>query len=138
VTHDHVEALAIADRLAIMIEGRIVQYGAPQDVYDFPIDVHVARFLGSPPMNVIDGDMHLIGIRPEHAYLDDGSALRGRVVSAQTTGADRFIRARTPRGDVLLRLSAQQPCPATGAEIGIGFHAERIRRFERSTGRLLP
>jgi ABC-type sugar transport system ATPase subunit len=138
VTHDHVEALTIADRLAIMIDGRIVQYGAPQEVYDSPVDVHVARFLGSPPMNVIDGDMHLLGIRPEHTYLDASSALRGRVLSAQTTGADRFVHAVTPGGDVVLRLSAQQPCPSAGEEIGIGFHEERVRRFDRSTERLVP
>ncbi|HLI96797.1 MAG TPA: ABC transporter ATP-binding protein [Candidatus Baltobacteraceae bacterium] len=137
VTHDHVEALAIADRLAIMIDGRIVQYGAPQGVYDFPINVRVARFLGSPPMNVIDGDMQLLGIRPEHTYLDANSALRGHVTSMQTTGADRFLRTATTRGEIVLRLPAQQSCPAPGEEIGIGFHEDRVRRFDRSTGAIL-
>jgi multiple sugar transport system ATP-binding protein len=114
-----------------------VQYGAPQDVYDFPIDVQVARFFGSPPMNVLDGDMYLLGIRPEHAYIDASAALRGRVVSTRTTGADRLLRATTARGDVEIRLPAQQPCPSAGEEIGIGFEQQDVRRFDRTTGKLL-
>lgn len=137
VTHDHVEALSIADRLAIMIDGRIVQYGAPQDVYDFPVNVRVARFLGSPPMNVIDGDMHLLGIRPEHVHFDANAQLRGRVIAVQSTGIDRFVHASTPRGDVVLRLLAQQPRPASGEEIGISFDDAGVRRFDRTTGTLL-
>lgn len=137
VTHDHVEALSIADRLAIMIDGRIAQYGSPQDVYDFPIDVQVARFLGSPPMNVIDGDAHMLGIRPEHVRIDANAALRGRVVSNESTGADRFLHASTPRGEIVLRLPADRPQPAPGEEIGITFDEARIRRFDRSTGKLL-
>lgn len=137
VTHDHVEALSIADSLAIMIDGRIVQYGAPQDVYDSPRSVEVARFLGSPPMNLIDGDMHLLGIRPEHVRLDPNAALRGRVASIESTGADRFVRASTARGEVVIRLAAEQRQPAAGEDVGIAFEDARVRRFDRSTGRLL-
>jgi ABC-type sugar transport system ATPase subunit len=138
VTHDHVEALAIADRLAILIDGRIVQYGAPQDVYDFPANVQVARFLGSPPMNVLDGDMQLIGIRAEHVYIDEQSALRGRVLGTQTTGADRFVRIATPLGAIVMRLSAAQYWPGIGAEVGVVLDERYVRRFDRSTERLLP
>lgn len=137
VTHDHVEALSIADTLAVMIDGRIVQYGSPQDVYDFPIDVQVARFLGSPPMNVIDGDMHLLGIRPEHVHLDADATFRGRIVSLESTGADRFVRATTPRGEIAMRLAAGREQPAVGDEVGIVFDDARVRRYDRTTGRLL-
>lgn len=137
VTHDHVEALSTADRLAIMIDGRIAQYGAPQDVYDFPIDVQVARFLGSPPMNVIDGDMHLLGIRPEHVSIDRNADLRGRVVSIESSGADRFVHANTPRGEIVLRSPADRLQPSVGEEVGIAFDDAWIRRFDRSTGKLL-
>lgn len=137
VTHDHIEALAIADRLAIMIDGRIAQYGEPQDVYDSPVDVQVARFFGSPPMNVINGDMHLLGIRPENIDVDANAALRARVISVESTGADRFVHAVTPRGEIVLRLSASRTQPAVGEEIGIGFDRTRVCRFDRSTGKLL-
>jgi ABC-type sugar transport system ATPase subunit len=137
VTHDHVEALSIADRLAIMMDGRIVQYGAPQDVYDSPACVEIARFLGSPPMNVIDGEMHCIGIRPEHIRIDARATLRGRVVSLQSTGADRFARVQTPRGELIMRLPEGLRHPAIGEELGVAFDDTRIRRYDRSTGRLL-
>ncbi len=136
VTHDHVEALSIADNLAIMFEGRIAQYGRPQQVYDFPANVLVARFFGSPPMNLIDGDMHLLGIRAEHVRIDARAPLRGCVVSVQTTGSDRFVRAHTARGDMVLRLPAGAH-PAQGEEIGIAFDDAHVRRFDRSMGTLL-
>jgi multiple sugar transport system ATP-binding protein len=55
VTHDQVEAMTMGDRVCIMNEGRVVQIGAPLDVYRNPADTFVARFLGSPPMNLFNG-----------------------------------------------------------------------------------
>lgn len=135
VTHDHVEALSMGDTLAIMIDGRIVQYGDPQHVYDFPANLNVARFLGSPPMNVIDDDMHVLGIRAEHVLIDPNSALRGTIVSVQSTGGDRFVRTKTARGEIVLRLPAGQ-APTVGDEIGIAFEQTRLRHYDRSTGDL--
>jgi multiple sugar transport system ATP-binding protein len=55
VTHDQVEAMTMADRIAVINEGRIQQVGAPQDVYETPANLFVASFIGSPPMNTIGG-----------------------------------------------------------------------------------
>jgi multiple sugar transport system ATP-binding protein len=55
VTHDQVEAMTMADRIAIMNRGRLQQLGSPQAVYDRPANLFVARFVGSPPMNIIPG-----------------------------------------------------------------------------------
>jgi multiple sugar transport system ATP-binding protein len=55
VTHDQIEALALADRVAVMEKGRVRQVGLPQAVYDQPADRFVAAFVGSPPMNLVDG-----------------------------------------------------------------------------------
>ena len=55
VTHDQVEAMTMADRVAIMDGGRLQQLGSPQAVYDRPANLFVARFVGSPPMNIISG-----------------------------------------------------------------------------------
>jgi multiple sugar transport system ATP-binding protein len=54
VTHDQVEAMTMGDRICIMNKGEVVQVGAPLDVYRAPIDTFVARFLGNPPMNLVD------------------------------------------------------------------------------------
>ena len=55
VTHDQVEAMTMGDRMAIMKKGVLNQVGAPQDVYDHPNNIFVAQFVGSPPMNLVQG-----------------------------------------------------------------------------------
>ena len=55
VTHDQVEAMTMADRIAVMNEGRIEQLGEPLELYDRPANLFVAQFIGSPAMNVFDG-----------------------------------------------------------------------------------
>jgi len=57
VTHDQVEAMTIGNRVAVMRRGEIVQVGDPQEIYDHPADLFVARFIGSPPMNLIEGTL---------------------------------------------------------------------------------
>ena len=57
VTHDQVEAMTMADRIAVMNEGRIEQLGAPLELYDRPANLFVAQFIGSPAMNVVDGTL---------------------------------------------------------------------------------
>src|SRR2546422_2244974 len=57
VTHDQVEAMTMADRIAVMNEGRIEQLGAPLELYDRPANLFVAQFIGSPAMNVFDGTL---------------------------------------------------------------------------------
>ena len=57
VTHDQEEAMAMADRIVIMHDGRISQIGTPDEVYQYPADVFVAGFVGEPPMNFLDGNV---------------------------------------------------------------------------------
>jgi multiple sugar transport system ATP-binding protein len=59
VTHDQVEAMTMGDRVCIMSEGRVVQIGEPLEVYRRPADMFVARFLGSPPMNLLKGRLEV-------------------------------------------------------------------------------
>ena len=137
VTHDHTEALAMGNRLAIMIGGRIVQTGDPDRVYDAPATTEVARFLGSPPMNLLNGEMQIVGIRPEHVRIDATAQLRGRVIARESTGADAFLQLSTPRGDLLARLSGALRVPLIGEEVGISLDERFVRRFDRTTGALI-
>nr|WP_314071844.1 ABC transporter ATP-binding protein [uncultured Roseococcus sp.] len=61
VTHDQEEAMAMADRVAVMQGGRVLQVAAPQSLYDDPVSLDVARFVGSPPMNVFPVRLHSSG-----------------------------------------------------------------------------
>ena len=80
VTHDQVEAMTMASRVAVMQKGRLQQIGSPQSVYEKPANTFVAQFIGSPPMNIVAGDVRregeLLGVDvaggrivlpPEHA-----------------------------------------------------------------------
>ena len=137
VTHDHTEALAMGTRLAIMIGGRIEQIGDPQRVYDSPATTQVARFLGSPPMNLLDGEMQITGIRPEHVRFDATAQLRGRVVARESTGADTLLLVTTARGDVFARVTDPDAAPSIGDTVGISFDSAFIRCFDRTTGALV-
>jgi multiple sugar transport system ATP-binding protein len=61
VTHDQIEAMTMGDRICIMNKGEVIQIGPPLDVYRQPADTFVARFLGSPPMNLIEADLGSVG-----------------------------------------------------------------------------
>lgn len=61
VTHDQIEAMTLGDRIAVMKDGLIQQFGAPQDVYDSPANMYVASFIGAPPMNFIAATLENIG-----------------------------------------------------------------------------
>ncbi|MES2972180.1 MAG: sn-glycerol-3-phosphate ABC transporter ATP-binding protein UgpC [Pseudomonadota bacterium] len=58
VTHDQVEAMTMADRIVVMRDGRVEQIGAPLELYDSPRNLFVAQFIGSPAMNVFEGELH--------------------------------------------------------------------------------
>ena len=102
VTHDQIEAMTLADRIAIMRDGKIMQLGSPAEIYDFPKNKYVADFIGSPSMNFIQGEIKdqcftvgdhkiplksyqakatltegqhaWVGIRPEHVVVGDAVA----------------------------------------------------------------
>lgn len=55
VTHDQVEALTLGDRIAVMFDGEIYQVGTPEEIYEYPVNVRVGKFIGTPPMNFLEG-----------------------------------------------------------------------------------
>ena len=61
VTHDQVEAMTMGDRVAVLKDGYLQQVDTPQNLYDTPVNVFVAAFIGSPSMNLYDGELHLAG-----------------------------------------------------------------------------
>jgi len=65
VTHDQTEAMGLGDRIAILNNGKIMQIGTPDEIYNEPADTFVAGFIGTPPMNFIERDGVILGFRPE-------------------------------------------------------------------------
>jgi sn-glycerol 3-phosphate transport system ATP-binding protein/multiple sugar transport system ATP-binding protein len=158
VTHDQVEAMTLANRIVIMRDGHVQQVGAPLEVYDRPINLFVAGFIGSPEMNLIEGrasngafesgalrialpeqyrgvnEEAVLGIRPEHLSIgegDDALAFDVSVVEqlgAQTLGIGEVHGAR-------LRILTDRIDNWThGQRIPVRLRAERIHLFSKTTG----
>ena len=110
VTHDQEEAMSISDMIVVMKSGVVQQIGAPQEVYDDPKNLFVAKFLGTPPINVFEGRVFegilyigeerilsvpgaddgevYVGIRPEGFILDGGGPLHCKLSSVEVMGRD--------------------------------------------------
>ncbi len=112
VTHDQVEAMAMGDRAAIMRDGRIVQQGTPIDLYDHPVDMFVAQFIGVPTMAIVYADVvecdARIALRIghqmlhlDHAAIDRWPTLRERVGSAVGLGIRSDALRVDPDGELL-------------------------------------
>jgi ABC-type sulfate/molybdate transport systems ATPase subunit len=114
-THDAEEALGLADRVALLREGRLMQVGTPQQVYDEPVDLFAARLTG--PASVIDapgGNGRLL-VRPGWAHL--GGPLEGRLRGVWFRGPHSDHLIDTPLGEVLIREDGP-PRHAAGACVG--------------------
>ena len=105
VTHDQVEAMTMADKIVVLRAGHIEQVGSPLELYRSPRNTFVAGFIGSPKMNLIDGEAAAeheaasIGIRPEH--LDVSTTVgtwKGTVGVAEHLGSDTFIHVHGVEG----------------------------------------
>jgi multiple sugar transport system ATP-binding protein len=98
VTHDQVEAMTMADQIVVLNKGRVEQVGTPMQLYRNPATPFVAGFIGSPEMNLFEGEIaarhgcELYGVRPEH--IDVGRAAgewRGRVHHMERLGSDAIL-----------------------------------------------
>uniref|UniRef100_A0A2U9IPN3 Sugar ABC transporter ATP-binding protein n=1 Tax=Acidianus sulfidivorans JP7 TaxID=619593 RepID=A0A2U9IPN3_9CREN len=93
VTHDQTEAMAIADKIGIISNGKIVQVGTPEEIYENPVNSFVASFFGNPPMSIIDGKIidsnKKIGIRAEDVKIGEGK-FQGTVKDIEFWG-DRYL-----------------------------------------------
>ncbi|MFN3274256.1 MAG: ABC transporter ATP-binding protein [Paracoccus sp. (in: a-proteobacteria)] len=103
VTHDQVEAMTMADKIVVLNAGRIEQVGTPMDLYQRPATPFVAGFIGSPRMNLFEGDVarqmgcDIYGIRPEHLVISDSDGRwTGPVRHVERLGADTIIHVDVP------------------------------------------
>ena len=123
VTHDQGEAAELGDRLAVLLDGRIVAAGAPDELFERPPSAAVARFLGAT--NLLPAHGKIVAIRPERVRLDDAAPLRLQVTASDYLGTHRRVRL----GSNGLRLEAHVPtdeAPAVGEWVGVHLPAEHL------------
>jgi multiple sugar transport system ATP-binding protein len=146
VTHDQLEALGLGDRVAVMHRGRLRQVGKPQELYFDPADTFVARFIGNPPMNLIERNGSVLGIRCEHFAMrrrgrDDPTEMvfRIRVEQLQFLGADWLAYGIEPEGEsparIVVRLPQDQGQALRAGETYEFAVAHRhLRIFDKASG----
>ena len=150
VTHDQVEAMGLGNRIVVMNRGRVLQIGTPQEVYHRPTDTFVATFVGSPPMNIVEGGGTVLGFRPE-SFLpieaaDGGGPLREfafAVALVEDLGADRLVYGRLAAPfdarSVIARLPPTIRVPVeAGRAYTFAIPEAGLLRFDPATGRRVP
>jgi multiple sugar transport system ATP-binding protein len=164
VTHDQLEAMQMGDKIVVMNNAVVEQFGTPQQIYDKPATMFVANFIGSPAMNFLkfqgsvgagassvgmhdttfavpqtregfEGDM-VFGVRPEHIRLSDSGDYRGEVLATEYLGTTQIVTLATHNGEVKARVSSQQTA-RVGETLGLSFDPATITLFDAQSGRAL-
>ena len=165
VTHDQVEALTMADRVAVLGAGRLHQIGTPDDVYDRPANTFVAGFVGTPPMNLWparfagstvtvagtrvaedamrgDGRADLVlGVRPESVHVGpgDGPGLPAAVEWLEDLGHEHLLGGTIVGGATFaVRWSRAEPPPSRGSRVTLLPDPARLHWFDQTTGERIP
>ncbi len=163
VTHDQIEAMTMADTMVVLDDGNIAQIGAPLDVYDHPVNIFVARFIGSPAMNFFAGTFRtadgaasveteggtslsvpqnwdltegrrvVYGIRPEHLAFDPASDLSAEVVVVEPTGTEILVKCLLG-GVEVKAVFHERHALAPGERIGLKPTPEHIYLFDAESG----
>jgi sn-glycerol 3-phosphate transport system ATP-binding protein len=137
VTHDQTEAMTMADQVILLRDGRVEQDGAPEDLYNRPATAFTARFVGTPPMNVVSLPGHTragqwLGIRPEDIRLG-AEGVEAVVESVEYLGADSILACRAGAEAVTVRLPRASPC-AAGDAVRLSWDKSAEHRFDAATG----
>ena len=140
VTHDQVEAMTMGTHVAVMNRGQLQQIGTPQQVYARPETVFVARFIGTPPMNVMPPGLFersevLVGVRPEHLELSSNGGMPVTVRVVEQLGHETLLICDAAGTRVVVRQDAEASVPSIGAELKVDASEAHRHRFDPTTER---
>ncbi len=160
VTHDQEEAMSISDRIVVMKDGIVQQIGKPQDVYDEPVNLFVAKFLGTPPINVFAGEIRggslyigedavlslknasdrkvFVGIRPEGFVPDPNGALRCELKGVEVMGRDISIlsvnaASQNPVIRSIVSADSKNSIDVTSKTVAFSLKAHKVFLFDEKT-----
>ena len=136
VTHDQTEAMTMADQVILLREGRVEQDATPAELYARPATAFAARFIGTPPMNVLrlpDAPGRLVGVRPENVAFAD-SGLPARVMSVEYLGADSIVTCAAGSETIAVRAPGRVEL-AEGKSTHLAWAPAAQHYFDVTTGR---
>jgi len=160
VTHDQVEAMSMADRIAIMSDGKILQIAAPREMYENPVSDYVAGFLGSPPISFLHGRIEnglfverssgtklpissdiaasfagrevKIGVRPEHFQRQGGTPFPGTVNFIEIQGRETLFDVALPDGSILRSVQGASSDTRIGDQVTWGIDCSKVLIFDEN------
>jgi multiple sugar transport system ATP-binding protein len=162
VTHDQVEAMTLGDRIAVLNAGELQQVDTPTALYERPRNTFVAAFIGSPPMNLVQGRLSagrfeapgfelstrgwpvagdgttdqsvVLGVRPEDLQptADPATSVMARVELVELLGGEALVHLRAGASDLTARMPS--PPPAAGSDVPLAIRPDRIHLFDAATG----
>ena len=159
VTHDQEEAMSISDLIIVMDKGVIQQVGAPQAVYDDPVNLFVAKFLGTPPINVFDGEVRdgkvyigeeavleaagvsdgkvTVAVRPEGFVLNEKGALGCELSGVEVMGRDISVvstHKMCENANIRAIIGSENQVDTTRGKVRFDLKPNKVFLFEKNTG----
>lgn len=161
VTHDQVEAMTMADKIAVLRAGEVEQFGKPLDIFNTPQNRFVAGFIGSPAMNFLkgaikDGQVLLangakqplnerfsvaegqtveLGIRAGDLTLTDGPGIRANVTGVEQLGTDSYLYCRTNLDEPITVHQPGQTAAYKGQDVALSIDANAMHLFDINSGK---
>jgi len=161
VTHDQVEAMTMATRIALLRNGELQQLGTPSEIYNNPANTFVGGFVGTPPMNFIEGKIEgktfmahsieyelgagvniekekvILGIRPEDIAISEKGDVEGEVYVVEPLGSEQIVTIKL--GEDLILVKAPPTLDIEVSEkIKLSFNREKIHLFDGDTLNAIP
>jgi len=150
VTHDQTEAMSLGDQIAVLREGEVQQTGTPYEIYNEPENLFVARFIGTPPMNILDMDtinksrrkierieknknLNLIaGLRPEDVNVvpEDEGLLKGNLKMIGPIGSESLLYLSVNGKEIMAKIH-ERTSFNEGDSIGISFDENKLLLFDK-------
>jgi multiple sugar transport system ATP-binding protein len=141
VTHDQAEATTLADKIGVLKEGKIVQIGTPEEIYENPNSIYVSQRLGSPKINVLPGSLFNIndniptfGIRPENILLGSGK-YSGKIISIENLGSETVVAINFEGHELLSSIQGTYKSSINEA-INFDINTNKVLKFDKEGNRI--
>ena len=141
VTHDQAEATTLADKIGVLKEGKIVQIGTPEEIYENPNSIYVSQRLGSPKINVLPSSIFNISdniptyaIRPENILLGNGN-YSGKIISIENLGSETVIAINFKDYELLASVQGIYKS-AVNEKINFDINNDKVLKFNKEGNRV--
>ncbi len=140
VTHDQAEATTLADKIGVLKEGRIVQIGTPEEIYENPNSIYVSQRLGSPKINILPGslfemnDVPTFGIRPENISIGKGNH-SAKIISIENLGSETVVALNFKDQEILVSIQGNYKS-SINETINFDINTKKVLNFDEKGNRI--